>query len=328
MSTTRAGLVSLWLIVLTLVVGTIAVGWALQRWLNSPPDTSARANQTPSSLSQVHDAPTQQMPSSVALRANVPALPDDAALDDIDPSRIGAMPWSDEEFHRLTELLEKYPELLAQLALEFRLTTDRGRLRRLAQLLGQFDHPLLIDVGEELAFSGEPTSQRAGLSLLGKQQSRNPRARAAITELLTPQTHSNVLTAALNAMSTAATVSDHEKRDLLQRFTQLADSEDSTVRALSLSVIARWAGDVDMNNVLLTGLNDPHAKVRENAAFALLKSQYRSDEAKAALFARAQDADEAKRTREAAIYALQRFSMTEAETAQLDQARQGLRGVR
>lgn len=306
------------LLLVTMAVG----GWFLYQWFSqSEPVSSAPSDNVAIEHSSSGEVLQSQVVNDNTKPSGIEPQPDAelaAMTAGFELEKIGIEPWSDDQFHRLTRLLKEHPEVIDYLALVYRENTDRDAMRRLAQLLGQFDTPIITDVGIELALSGETKSQRTGLLLLGKQQARNPRARNAIADLMSVETKPNVLSSALNAMAKPAKINSAEQRDLLDRFTVLSENPDVTVRALSVSVIAAWSRDVDMTPVLVGALEDTDTRVRENAAFAFLKSRHLPEDAKFALFARVEDSTESKRTRQAALYALQRFTLSSDEQARYE----------
>ena len=237
---------------------------------------------------------------------------------------IGKKPWSDDEFYQLTLLLKKHPEMVKPLALEYRGITERPAQIRLAMLLGQFDDTIITDIGVELSLSGDAASQRSGLRLLGTQQTRVPRARKTIADIMAVETRPEVLKAALQAMAKPAKTDEAEHRYLLDRYTRLSKSDNPEVRALSLSIIARWSGDVDTSDIMVNGLDDSNPEVRKNATLAFLKTRHLPEEAKLALLERLEDSTEKKRTRQAALYVLKRFNLSEDEKSRYEAGRQAV----
>ena len=314
------------LLVVLLLIGLIGSGWFLFHWLNNTnphfSEKSAEQVAVESQQVQVSEKVHRQTLSESADRvieqktdAQQTEQTTAPAIEGLNPAEIGASPWSDAEFDRLTALLKKHPEMIEQLALEFRINTDPQRSKRLAMLLGQFDNPIIAEVGAELAFSGDPVSQKTGLRLLGRLQPHSPRARETVADLLSVESNPEVLVSALNAMAKPARTSEAEQKDLLDRFSRLAKNNDPVVRSHSMAIISRWARDINMNEILLQGLDDSDPKVRETAAFSLIKTRHMSEEVKNGLLAKIEDSNERKRTREAALYALQRFDLNPDEQA-------------
>ncbi|MCB1756516.1 MAG: hypothetical protein KDJ38_13420 [Gammaproteobacteria bacterium] len=327
------GQIGLSLLLLLLFIGTVGGGWALFQWLNTSPADSPKQVGTPGSESvrpAVKQAVATEKSSAIPSATPEPdPLAESAALAaGFELYEIGNQPINDDDFKRLTQLLKDKPIVLQQLALEFRANTDPEKTKRLAQLLGQFDDPLVTDVGVELVLSGHTESTKSGLALLGWQQPHNPRARQAVADLLSVETDPGLLVAGLNAMANPARTDEAEQRDLLDRFSRLAGNPDPLVRSHSMAVISSWARDTNVNHILLQGLDDSDAKVRETATFAVLKSRHLSDDLKFNLLAKIEDAEETKRTREAALYALQRFDLSEDEQRRYNEGRQAVNSLR
>lgn len=245
---------------------------------------------------------------------------DDSGLSQDELTEIGTAAYSDGEFELLKQLIREQPIVLQQLLEEFRANTDPDRAGRLAELLGQFDDQSITDIGAEMAFSGELMSQKAGLELLGRQQSRSPAARAAVTQLLEVESNAEVLVPALNAIAKSSRVDVGEQQHILDQLSHLSAHDDPKVRSHSIALIKSWSRDVNMNAVLLQGLQDTNVRVRESAAFALVRTQYPTEDVKLSLLSRLEDLDEKKSIREAAFNALRRMKLTYDEQTRLDAA--------
>ncbi len=330
------GAVALVFLVGSIVVGLSLIAWFLYFWfaetpallIEGKPATEATASEPAFSekTNMPGDSPDKHLVSK-QLPAN-PTAEHAAKVAGFELSQIAAVPWTDAEFKRLSKLLKLNPEVVQQLALEYRINTDSDKMQRLAMLLGQFDNAIITDVGVELALSGDPGSQKSGLLLLGWQQPRNARARKTVADLISVESNPQVLVSALNAMAKPAHINRAEQMDLLDRFSRLANNTDPLVRSHSMTIISSWARDVNMNPVLLQGLDDKDPHVRETATFAFLKTRHLSDDVKYSLLAKSEDSNERKSTREAALYALKRFDLSADEKQRYDDSQAELRRIR
>lgn len=298
-------------------------------WLKEAPVLSSSPNTAITTPSTEHVANDHAADLNTYLQKQSDQL-DHAAIENSLPfgvtlAEIGSTPWTDAEYAKLSELLMSDPVIRKHVALEFRINTDPKKAKRLAALLGQFDDEIITDVGLELALSGESVSQKNGLALLAKQQPHNAKARGAIIEILQVESSPEILVSALNAVAIPPKSEAKERQDLLTQFTNLSSNQDALVRSHSMAMMSRWAGDENVNEYLLQGLNDVDAKVRKTAAYSLIKTRHLSDELKHQLLVRAQDDSENKRTREAVLMALARFNLNAEEQLSLSNIRRSMR---
>lgn len=321
----------------SLFLGLVAGGRALFQWFdeNEPllkensvvvslPNNSALPSSEESIVNE-HAAKLGNMSQQKQRKELDPLVADTSFASGIALSEIGSTPWTDAEYAKLSKLLKSSSKIRKHVALEFRINTDPKKAKRLAVLLGQFDDEIITDVGLELALSGESVSQKNGLALLAKQQPHNAKARGAIVEILQVETTPEILVSALNAVAIPPKTSVTEQQDLLIQFTNLSNNQDPLVRSHSLAMMSRWAGDENVNEYLLQGLNDVDPKVRRTAAYSLVKTQYLSDEVKRQLLIRAQDESENKRTREATLMALARFKLNADDKLHVSNIRRNMR---
>lgn len=327
------GQIGLSLLLVGLMAGTAFGGWALYSWLGESGSSSPGADSVPAEVSRqagsgLNKRISAPLPPKALTRESDPVAESLAMAAGFELYQIGNTPINDTDFKRLTKLLKDKPDVMRQLTLEFRANTDPEKTKRLAQLLGQFDDPLVTDVGVELVMSGHVESQMSGLALLGWQQPHNQRARQAVADLLSIETDPKLLVAGLDAMANPARSDEAEQRDLLDRFSRLANNPDPAVRSHSMAVISSWARDTNVNHVLLQGLHDSDPMVRETATFAILKVRHLSDDLKYDLLAKIENPEESKRTREAALYALQRFDLSDDEQLRYAEGQRAIRSLR
>lgn len=322
------------ILVITLFLGLIGAGWYLFQWLGETEPLKADAqvasptHQTTPSEDVTRKSADMRLAVSQRVQTHKTEL-DPTAIEialaaGYHLHDIGSTAWSDSEYAKLTELLKANPEIRKHLALEFRINTDPKKTKRLAAMLGQFDDDIITDVGLELALSGEHVSQKSGLTLLGKQQPHNIKARSAIADILQVETTPDILVSALNAVAVPPKVNVTHQQELLTQFENLSHNEDANVRSHSMAMMARWAGKTNVNQYLLQGLNDSDPSVRKTAAYSLMKSRYLTDDVKQQLLTRTQDESELKRTREAALLALERFNLSDNEQQHLNNIRRNI----
>lgn len=291
----------------------------------SPPSLTSAPGAAPDSLrgtSHTSDKPGNSAHTSVATEDNQDSAnlfdgSTELALSDADLAALGTEPFANGEFELLTALLREQPELLQRVLDEFRANTDPYRARYLAELLGQFDDAAVIATAEQMVYSGDVASASAALKLLGRQQRHSAQAREVIGQVLEAETNELVLVPALNAISVASRATAEQRQSVVGRLLPLAEHTDPQVRSHSYALLGVWNRDRDLNEVLLQGVNDQDARVRESAIISLGKSGQRNESVKSELFSRVENTQEDKFVRIAAVTALRKFPLSADETQRI-----------
>ena len=230
----------------------------------------------------------------------------------VDAASIAVDPLTDEEFLRLEQQIKTDRQLRMQLLDEFRYNTDPARAKQLAALLGPYDDPAIVQTASELAYSGDLQSQIAGLDLLARVQTRNDEARNVAIDLLSSGNDPTLLVATMNVLATPARTATPGQRQLLNdNLGNLANHYDPKVRGQSLALIGRW----DKNSAvaresLSRGLTDSDAAVRSRAAFAIKNIRNPDADMITGLLALAENTDDKKSARFAALSALEKMQLT------------------
>ena len=230
---------------------------------------------------------------------------------EIDIASVAVDPLSDEEFIELRALLKNDVGLRLEILDQFRYSTDPARSKQLAALLGDYDNPEIVQTAAELARSGEPLSQSAGLNLLNRLQPHNDDARDIAIDLLSSQTDPATLVATMNVLATPAKTATAAQRQLINdNVGLLASHHEPSVRAHSLALIGRWDKNSPANREALTkGLSDSDAKVRARATHGLKNIENPDDNMINGLLAIAENKSEKRTTRYAAIGALSNMTL-------------------
>ena len=230
----------------------------------------------------------------------------------VDAASVAVEPLTDEEFLRLEQQIKTDRQLRMQLLEEFRYNTDPARAKQLAALLGPYDDPAIVQTASELAYSGDLQSQIAGLDLLARVQTRNDEARNVAIDLLSSGNDPTLLVATMNVLATPARAATPGQRQLLNdNLGNLANHYDPKVRGQSLALIGRW----DKNSAvaresLSRGLTDSDAAVRSRAAFAIKNIRNPDADMITGLLALAENTDDKKSARFAALSALEKMQLT------------------
>ena len=230
----------------------------------------------------------------------------------VDAASVAVEPLTDEEFERLEQQIKTDRQLRAQLLEEFRYNTDPVRAKQLAALLGPYDDPAIVQTASELAYSGDHQSQIAGLDLLARVQSRNDEARDVAIDLLSSGNDPELLVATMNVLATPARTATADQRQLLNdNLGNLANHYDPTVRGQSLALIGRWdKNSPQARESLSRGLSDSDPAVRSRAAFAIKNIRNPDANMIAGLLTLAENKDEKKSARYAALSALEKMQLT------------------
>ena len=234
-----------------------------------------------------------------------------ATTNEVDIASVAVTPLSDEEFIELKALLKNDVGMRLEILEEFRYSTDPARSKQLAALLGDYDNPEIVQAAAELARSGDPVSQSAGLNLLNRLQPHNDDARDIAIDLLSSQHDPAALVATMNVLSTPAKTATAEQRQLINdNIGLLSSHHEPRVRAHSLALIGRWDKNSPSSREALTkGLSDSDAKVRARATYGLKNINNPDHNMINGLLTIAENKSESRSTRYAAIGALRNMTL-------------------
>lgn len=227
---------------------------------------------------------------------------------------------SDAEFERLAQLLRSDPALFHNLLEEFRLEVDAERLSRLTLLLAEVGGGELTLLASDMVYSGDATSQLAGLELLRRIQADDPAARDIIITLLSGETNADTLVATLNAVSTPGVADPAQTRSLVDQVKPLASHENVQVRRNSLTILSRWASDASVTPQLRAGLADSDSGIRSTATYAFVDYPFVTHEVKLDLLGVLENAEENRRIRSGALLALQSMELDAQQQSRLETA--------
>lgn len=289
---------------------------------NSIDSTSTKSNVVQDYSTESDSTPTTQtdnLPEVTDLQ-NQPAAENNTYYD-TEASTIGIEVLSDTDFNTLQSRLRNEPELLQALLTEFRFNTDPERAKRIAALVGDLNNPEIINAAKELVYSGNPESQRIGLDLLSRLQPRNNEARDIAIELLSSESNPALLVSTLNVLATpnrAAT--DQQRVQLIDNLNLLSTHYDPLVRSHSIDLLGRWNPGGASNTILAAGLADQDPTVRARSATAFIGKSNVDESAIFGLLAVAENSNEVKTTRQAALYALKKMQLPPSVQVRYDQA--------
>jgi DNA-binding response OmpR family regulator len=227
---------------------------------------------------------------------------------------------SDAEFERLAQLLRNDPALFQNLLEEFRLEVDAERLSRLTLLLAEVGGDELTLLASDMVYSGDNTSQLAGLELLRRIQADDPAARDIIITMLSGETNTDTLVAALNAVSTPGIANPAQTQSLVDQVKPLASHENVQVRRNSLTILSRWANDASVTPQLRAGLADTDPGIRSTATYAFVDYPFVTHEVKRDLLAVLENGEESRRIRSGAMLALQSMELDTQQQSRLERA--------
>ncbi len=250
------------------------------------------------------------------LSEEVLAAERDAFFERFNLATLGTEPLSDGDFNAVVAYLKNDPQLLEQFLQQYRENTDPDRAKRLAQILEAFDDDTITSVAEDLVFSGELNSQKAGLDLLADQQVNNPAEREFVSQVLELESNPEVLVSALNALAKPGVATAEQTDRLINQFVLHSSSEDETVRGHSLSLMARWAGERNLNEHFLRGLSDGSEHVRRSAVYLLGRSKHPDDSITTALRGILENSSESQRLRRNALASLKQLGLSKEEESE------------
>jgi hypothetical protein len=226
---------------------------------------------------------------------------------------------------RLRELARSDPAALNELIRRLETETDGAARDVLVSVLSGLPGPEVLDLSRLLA-SGNPAQRRDAYALLSSLSDTDD-GRGAILKALDSERDPGLLSQAVKALR-PATVDSAQAQATIEKLSGLAKDIDPRVRGASVQALAQWdkAGAI-AEPAVYQALADPHPEVRSAALYAVMYGeQLVSDRLKASLIdvLRHGDAIEA---RTMALGALQRFQMTSAEHAIVNQAKAELKAT-
>lgn len=235
----------------------------------------------------------------------------------LDISSLGRTAIADEAFDQWVVELRDNPTLLQRLIDEFRQETNLERRERLSRLLGDVGGADVTLAASELIYSGDPVSRRLGLALLQQVQPGNQQAREIASGLLATETDPTILVDTLTSLAIPGSVDDATRQSLANQVAVLTRHSDVSVRSISLNVLSRWTTDATFTPILLGGLQDEVAVVRETAVYALVGHEDSSQEVIDELMNVASNGEEEQRARRGAILALRGMPISRTLRQQL-----------
>ncbi|MEM7256320.1 MAG: HEAT repeat domain-containing protein [Pseudomonadota bacterium] len=243
----------------------------------------------------------------------------------VDVTEVGLSPLTDEQYAQIQSQLGNDNALLDRLLEEFRYNTNPQRATQLAALLGEHNLPEVVDVAAELAYSGDPLSQRMGLDLLSRLQAQNSRARDIAIELLSSESDPSLLVSTMNVLAIPSNGASAEQRNALYDNTALlASHHDYRVRSHSIALIGRWNKEQGVA-VLADALADPHEQVRARAVSAMHGLTNPGTNVINRLFDIAENTNEQKTTRQSALFSLKKMPLSTEQQQRYRQAQISVR---
>ena len=175
--------------------------------------------------------------------------------------------------------------------------------------------PEVTEAARQLATRASDLARGAGFELLAALE---PGAESYVMARRAVETEADpgVLAGALMALRPVAPPSQTEAGAMLPRLVELSRHADPLVRAHALQQVAEWDKIGDQTTPLVVrALADGDMVVRQAAVGAVMLGRLRSDDVKRGLLQVLCDPAEDMTTRGAALFALERFPLSDAEQA-------------
>lgn len=235
----------------------------------------------------------------------------------IDVTQLGRTAIDDTDFDALVLRLRADPALLQRLIDEFRQEQDTERLDLLMRLLGNAGGSEVALLASELVYSGNEQARQLGLQMLQRARPGSAEVQQIASSLLTTEVEPRVLVDTLTTLARPGTVDSENRTLLADQVALMASHPDAGVRGVSLDILSRLSTDGRDTPVLLAGLADSDARVRESAAYALVDHENGTRLVSDTLLQLARNTQEPKATRSAALMALRSLSLPDEQQAEL-----------
>ncbi len=211
---------------------------------------------------------------------------------------------SDEEYSSLVERLRNDPVLMDGLLNELRSETDADRVKRLVSILGSTGSSAVLPVAEELVYSSDDGTRKSGLDLLSRVAPLNAEAYDVANNILGSEADPSILVSTMNVLAVPESVTPETRQSAVAQIIPLAEHDEPAVRRQSVSILVRLTNDDSLSPVLYGALSDEDPSVRQAAVYAYAQYPFQSPEAVERLFEIAEDTNEPKGNRRAAITTL------------------------
>ncbi|UJB20060.1 MULTISPECIES: HEAT repeat domain-containing protein [Lysobacter] len=244
---------------------------------------------------------------ALASFARAPAQGDLAAY--TYPARNG-----DDNLDRMTQRARRDPAYLRELLRSYSFETELDKRGALLAVLQGVANQDVLQLGRQLADSGDPEQRRNGLELLKSFSLDVPEVRDLLSRQIQDERDPAMLKQLVD-MLTPAVIASEDAAPLLDRLGTLRRHADPAVRASSVLQSVQWNKNGNNEDILHQAILDSDLAVRQAAIAGINASGTRSDRLKDALLALASDSQTDAETRNAAVFALQNFAMNRGEYA-------------
>jgi len=209
--------------------------------------------------------------------------------------------------HALDELLSAYADNLQ----------NKHVQGLLFQVVSQLKEPKVEALAQELALSGDRTSQIAGFDLLGALKMPSPNTLELSVETLQEEQDDQVLVlSALHAL-VKVPLSMNQNRDVVTLLSTLAVNDNEAIRSESILTLAKWAKNEEDLSAVIEALSSETIDDRVSAAMALERTAVVGPNLKEHLLEKIQDEKELWEVRSMSANALERFNLSSDEFARL-----------
>jgi hypothetical protein len=224
----------------------------------------------------------------------------------------------------LSEALARDTTLFSAIVQEYGRTEQRPFRAALRDLIIGSARPDVLGAGIQLTREPTGLQRGAGFELLAglpPTPERHTMAMRAAFE----ETDPTALVGALMALRPRGVPSNADAGRLLPRLIALSHHADAVVRGHAIQQLSSWdkVGEQAIP-IVLASLSDGERVVREAAVGAVMIGGLRSEGLKGALLHTAGDPSEDPTIRGSALFALERFALTDAEQAQYHTAQNAL----
>lgn len=243
---------------------------------------------------------------------------------------------SDDPREQLRKLANDDPAVMKQLMQRYDKETNSQLRQLIVSSLTDVEKPEVLAFSKRLALSSDMDQRKDGFSMLQSRSGDSPEIRAIILQGLSGEKTPEAIMLALAALKPPGSDGNNPSQTDIQppdaaaivaQLQKLSSNADADIRVQSILQLAEWDKSGSSQAQWSQALKDQSPQVRQAAVTAIAQSGIQTEAVKAALLGVANNPEENKDVRGAALQVLERFTLSKEEAANASQLRSQILGL-
>jgi hypothetical protein len=243
---------------------------------------------------------------------------------------------SDDPREQLRKLAKDDPAVMKQLMQGYDKQTNSQTRQLIVSLLSSVEKPEVLAFSKRLSLSSDMDERKDGFAMLQNRSGDSPEVRAIILQGLSGEKTPEVIMLALGALKPPGSDGNNPSQTNMQvpdaaaivaQLQKLSTNADADIRLQSILQLAEWDKSGSSQAQWSQALRDQSPQVRQAAVTAIAQSGIQSEAVKAALLGVANNPEENKDVRGAALQVLERFTLSKEEAANSSHLRSQILGL-